>query len=182
MPAVFRSLTLMTYCLGLCKPSVSIKSLQWRHMRANVYQIAGYSPACSIDYLDKHQNERQSSALLAFCQRNPLVNGGFQSERTINVQGFPCHDVSMHYFCKDVIAKSSIKIDDYFLLGDWMAIYYVHFLAGWKPYLSYVKFSIGDLWAAFDWLNSQANYELIDLLINLLRIDLLIHPGRQLTK
>ena len=64
------------------------------HAVGPVYQLlkSPVSPKFVQPYI---QRKYQSSASLALCEGNPLVTGGFRSQRTSNSEIFPFHDIMM---------------------------------------------------------------------------------------
>ena len=67
----------MCYERGYNMVVASHISLQRRHLSIRASQVTNYATTCSGQYKKTHQR----SALLAFCEGNPLVTGGFSSQR-----------------------------------------------------------------------------------------------------
>ena len=63
----------------------SFIQLLWRHMNVKASQTTSNSAICSTNYPGSQQYN-QSSTLLAISEGNPLMTGGFPSQRASNAQ------------------------------------------------------------------------------------------------
>ena len=70
-------------------------------MSVMVSQITGNSTICLAACWTQHQRENQNALLVVLCEGNPLVNSGFPSQRTSNVERFSMS--SWHYGSKNLL-------------------------------------------------------------------------------
>ena len=71
------------------------RSIQWRHMSVMGSWITGQSNVCSTVFSSWHQRNHESFALLALCERNPTVTGGFLTKRHWCGKRF--HDIGLSH-------------------------------------------------------------------------------------
>ena len=90
--SVVRCLTILKRAATYGEVPLIFSHYNDRQMKVMASQITGHLIACLTASVSQHQRVHQISALLVFCQGNPLVTGEFPYKGIIITKRFPCSD------------------------------------------------------------------------------------------